>query len=183
MIIPTLERRRRPRVILVRVTGGAGIGDIHALTLRRSDEPERVAGDIHFADGLGDLGHMTGHTLAARAAKLVMGMFLNARRMRPILRIWAVAGRANLRNGLAQHGLILCAMWIVAAETGNATIVHQALGEIVALHPVLVRRAIREMREAGFTQLMLFQLPVIRKLQSCAITDRPVVIFPLDRIR
>ena len=164
MIVPTLERRRRPRVILVRVAGGAGIGDIHALTLRRSDEPECVAGDIHLANRLGDLGHMTGHALAAETVRLVMGMFLDARCMRPVLRIGAVAGRANLRNGLAQHGFILGAMWIMATETGDAPVVHQALGEIVALHPVLVRRTLRKMRESRFTKFVLFQLPVIRKL-------------------
>ena len=52
-------------------------------------------------------------------------------------------------------------MRIVATEAGDPTPVHDALNEVVALHPILVRRALSEVREASRTQRVVFQSPEI----------------------
>ena len=74
-------------------------------------------------------------------------------------------------------------MHIVTGETRNAVRIHLAGDEIVSLHPVLVCRAIGEMREGSITQFVIFQLPIITQLQSHIIAHRPVVVFSLDWIR
>jgi len=65
----------------------------------------------------------------------------------------AMARRTYLRGWFTQHRVILRAMRIVATEAGDAAGIHQALHEIVALHAVLVRRAVGEMGEGCFAQL------------------------------
>ena len=69
---------------------------------------------------------------------------------------------------LQQIGVVRGAVHIVAAEAGDAARVHQALHEIVALHAVLVRRAVGEMREGGLAELVLFELPEILQLAAPA---------------
>jgi hypothetical protein len=71
---------------------------------------------------------------------------------------------------------------VVATEASDAARVHQALHKIVALHAILMRRAVGEMGETGFAQFVLFQLPIVRQLQSRVIAYCPVVILALDGI-
>ena len=52
----------------------------------------------------------------------------------------------------------------MTAEAGDAAPVHHALHEVVALHPVLVRRAVGEVRERRLAQLVVFELPEILEL-------------------
>jgi hypothetical protein len=77
---------------------------------------------------------------------------------------------------------ILRTVRIVATETGNASRVHETLNEIVALHAVLVGGPICEVREACFTECVLFEPPKICKAQSNMKADRPVVVFSIDGI-
>ena len=71
-------------------------------------------------------------------------------------------------------------MDVVAGKTGDAVRVHGALHEIVALHAVLVRGAIGEMREGGFAELVFFELPEIAQVLARFITDGPIVIDAVD---
>lgn len=71
-------------------------------------------------------------------------------------------------------------MHIVTGSTGDALPVHHALDEIVTLHPVLVRCPIREVCEGGLPQRVIFELPVVREMESGAIADRPIVSLALD---
>ncbi len=91
-------------------------------------------------------------------------------------RTGAVAIEAYLVGWLFQLRVIFRAVYIMAVETGDPAPVHDALHEIVSLHPVLVRRPIREMSEAQLSQRVLFQLPIIPKVESHVIADRPIVI-------
>ena len=94
-----------------------------------------------------------------------------------------VAIQANLIRRLAQLRIIVGAMHIVARSAGNTMPVHHALRKVVALHPVLVCSAVGKEVESGLTQLAVFQLPVVLQPQADVVTDRPIVIFPIDRVR
>ncbi len=76
------------------------------------------------------------------------------------------------------------AMYVVAIETGNAATIHHALNEIVALHAVLVCGAVREIKKIlRFSKSVVFQLPIVRELQSHVIANGPIVILAPDWIR
>ena len=85
----------------------------------------------------------------------------------------ASSGRGNPGIGcwpVSAGGLVVGTVRIVASETRDAVRVHQAGDKIVSLHAVLVRRAIREMREGSFAELVIFQLPKIAQIQTHIIT-------------
>ena len=181
-IAPTSQCSCCPGGRLVSVAEIAGIRNFQCLGLRRPNEAEGVAADLHVSDGLGDLRHMAGDARAARAAGCVVRVLLDAGGMRPVLGIGAVASQAKRVAGLAHHRLVVGAVRVVATEAGDAARIHQALDEIIALHAVFVRGAVGKMREAGFAELVLLELPKIREIQADVKAHRPVVILSLDRI-
>ena len=144
---PGLQCRTRPFRRLVCVTDVARIGYLQRIGLAGRDELEGVAAHVDVRNGLLDLGHVTGDALATRAANLVMRMCLDGRRMRTVLRVRAVAVQAYLLGRLPQYRVIGRSVHIMAAKAGHTARVHEALHEVVALHPVLMRGAIRKMRE------------------------------------
>ena len=77
---------------------------------------------------------------------------------------WAVALEAHDIGRLDQVGVVLGAVNVVATEAAHAVRIHLAGDKIVALHPVLVGGAVREMSEGGLAELVLFELPEIRKV-------------------
>src|SRR5271168_4416639 len=83
---------------------------------------------------------------------------------------------------LQQVGVVIRSVNIMATETAHAVRVHRALHEIVALHPILVRRTVGKMSESLFAQLVLFQLPEILEIQPDLESNRPVVVFTIDGI-
>ena len=73
-------------------------------------------------------------------------------------------------------------MRIVTARAGHAVAIHHALHEVVALHAVLVCRAIREMREGGLAELVFFEVPEILQLFALLESRRPVHVLAFDRV-
>src|SRR5262245_54991126 len=71
----------------------------------------------------------------------------------------------------------------MAAEAGDASPIHDALHEVVALHPVLVGGAFREVHETGIAEFVILELTVVGKFPALVETNRPVVVLPEDRIR
>jgi hypothetical protein len=59
---------------------------------------------------------------------------------------------------LPQHRDVVAAVRIVTREAGHAARVHEALDEVVALHPILMRRPVREMGEGQFSCLVRLQV-------------------------
>jgi hypothetical protein len=51
---------------------------------------------------------------------------------------------------------------LVAAETSNPPSVHEARDKIIPLHPVLVCRAVCEVRESCISKLVFLELPKVR---------------------
>src|SRR5579872_1621155 len=79
-----------------------------------------------------------------------------------------------------QLRVVLRAMHIVAGRACDLMPVHYALRKIIALHPVLVSRAVGEVVEVRRAQAAVFELPVILEAQTHLIADGPVVILACD---
>ena len=127
--------------------------------------------------------HVAGNALGSGAPSLVVRMLLQSGSARTIRPPGRVAIQANLIRRLAQLRIVLRAVHIVARSARNAVPVHHALRKVVALHPILVRSAVGKEIEGGFTQLAVFQFPEVLQPQANVVADRPIVIFPIDRIR
>jgi len=60
-----------------------------------------------------------------------------------------MTGEAELIGRLPELRVISCTVHIMAIETGHSAPVHDALNEIIALHAVFMRRAVRVVQEVG----------------------------------
>ena len=125
----------------------ARIRNLQCVALCRCDEAERVGAHVHVRDRLLNLGHVARDALAAGAAGLVVGVRFDRGRVRTVLCIGSVAVETDVLGRLPQNRVVLRAMHVVAAEASDASRVHQALHEIVALHPVLMRCAVGKVSE------------------------------------
>src|ERR1039458_10269230 len=85
-------------------------------------------------------------------------------------------------GGLQELGVVRRALNVVAGEAGDAVIVHGALHEVVALHAVLVSRAVGEVGERGLAEFVLFQLPIIAQVLAYFESDGPIVIYAVERL-
>src|SRR6266404_4297701 len=157
----------------------AWVGDLVLVRHLRRNERKRVRANLDVRYGRVDLWHMAGHALAAWRALLVMRMLLERSRARPIGRHRAVAIQTKLVHWLSQLRIVFRAVHVVAAKAGDSAAVHHALHKIVALHAVLMGRAVREMRESRLAQLVLFQFPKIGQTEPHLVTHRPVIVFSL----
>ena len=81
-----------------------------------------------------------------------------------------------------QECLISAAVRIMAAGTSHTMRVHRALHKIVALHSILMTRAVRIVSESGITEFVLLQFPVFLEVIAHLEADWPVIIFALNRI-
>ena len=156
------------------MTDIAGIWNLQRLGFAWRNEVERVTANFLVGNGFFDFRHMTGNALIAGASSLVVGMGLDACSMRSDLRVRAMAIEAQRVAGLADHGDILGPVRVMAGKAGDAAGIHQALREIVALHPVLVCGAVRKMGEGEVAELVFFQLPVVFEMFAHIKAHRPV---------
>src|SRR5260370_5814829 len=179
---PLLKRLERPRGRLVLMAGVAGIGHLQDFGPGGRDEAKRVAADVHAGDGLLDLGHVAFHAFVAGAAGLVVRVLLDRGGARTIRRLWAVALQTQHASRLQQVRVVLCTVHIMTTEACDATGIHDARGEIIALHAILVPRAVGEMGEGSLTQLVLFEAPKVAQLLAGVEADRPIVVLPFDRV-
>src|SRR5579883_985187 len=105
-----------------------------------------------------------------------MRMLRERRRPRPVRRHGAVAFQTKLVACGAKLRVVRRSVHVVTIEARHAAPVHYALHEVISLHAVLVRGAIRKMREGRFAELMLLELPEVRQPKPHSIADRPIVI-------
>src|SRR5262245_20552581 len=94
-----------------------------------------------------------------------------------------MTGQAHLTRWLDQVSVVGRTVDVMAAEAGHAALVHLTLDEVVPLHPVLVTRAVGEVRERLLAQLVLLQAPEVLELPALMESNRPVVVLAIDRIR
>jgi hypothetical protein len=130
-VFPVRQSIRRPRCRFVCMADIAGVRNFQAIGLRRIDEMEGVAADVHVGNRLFDLRHIAGDTLAAGATRGMVGMLFDRRGMRAILRVRPVTSEACATGRLPQHGIILRAVRVMATEAGDAARIHQAGYEVV----------------------------------------------------
>lgn len=91
--------------------------------------------------------------------------------------------QAKLIRRLAELRIISRPVHVVTIEASYSAAVHNALDEIVSLHAVFVRGAIREIIEISrLANRVGFELPEILQFQSHMVADGPIVVFALDRI-
>src|SRR6266853_271037 len=116
------------------------------------------------------------HSFVARAAGFVVRVLLDRGGARTIRRLWAVALQTQHASRLQQVRVVLCAVHIMTTEACDAAGIHDTRGEIIALHAILVPRAVGEMGEGSLTQLVLFEAPKVAQLLACVEADRPIVV-------
>ena len=98
-----------------------------------------MAANIHIADSLSNLRHVTAYAFTPGAVDLVMRVGLNRRRARAVGRLRAVTLQAEHIRRLEQIRVVRRPVRVVATETGYAVRVHLTRHEVIALHPVFVR--------------------------------------------
>jgi hypothetical protein len=122
---------------------------------------------IYKAEGVGmnhrpgnaltlDFWHMAGYAFTPRAAVLVVGMFFDGCSMRAIRGERPMTLQANLICRFSQLRVVSGSMHVVAGRTGDSMPVHDTLRKVVALHPVLMGRAVGEIIKAGLAERAVF---------------------------
>ena len=141
---------------------GAWIG--HFVFFRHGwrDESKRMSMDIRARNAFRfDLRHMAGDALTPWTTVFMVGVRFKTRCTRPIRRHGAVTVQTDLIRRLDKLGVVRSAMYIVAGRTSNAMPIHDALRKVVALHPVFMRRAVREIIEIGLSKSAVFEPPEV----------------------
>jgi hypothetical protein len=136
-VLPMQQGVRCPSCRLVRVADIARVRDFQAVGPIRVDEVEGVTADVHVRDRLFDLRHMAGNTLTSRAARHVVRVLFDRRRVRAILRVRPMAGQTYAAGGLPQHEPALLFVLIfpgeMAVEAGALLLL------VGTLHPMFKR--------------------------------------------
>ena len=146
--LPGRQFLRCPVRRLVRMTGGARIWNLVFFCHRRRNELEGMRTDEGARHALGfDLRHVAGYAPAAGTAVFVVGVFLETRGVRAIGRRGAMTIQAERVHRFSELRIVLRAMHIVAGRACDAVLIHDALHEVIPLHPVLVGGSVGEVGE------------------------------------
>ena len=171
-----------PRGRSVRVAGCARIRNFVLVGHRRRDEGERVSTYENARNRNFNFGHVTCDALATFGIVLMVRVLCESRLARTIPRAGAVTIQAYFIGRLTKLRVIFCSVRIVTIKAGNAAAVHHALDEVIALHAVLVRRAVGKMSETQIAKPVVFELPIIPQVETNVKADGPVVVFSIDGI-
>src|SRR5579862_3186338 len=110
-----------------------------------------------------------------------MGVIFESGGTRAIRTVRGVTAETERRRGLSELRVILRAVRVMARRTRDAPSIHHALDEIVALHAVLVRRAVGIVREVALAEGVRLELPKVLEPQSDVVANRPVIRLPIDK--
>ncbi|MBB5319319.1 hypothetical protein HDF09_004025 [Edaphobacter lichenicola] len=103
-----------------------------------------------------DFGHMAGNALTP-GASFSMVSVLAHRPFEPGRIFLRVAGQADRIADRNEVRGVLITVYLMAVETADLPVIHLALDEVVALHPVFVRGQVGKLIEVG-----VFQASVLR---------------------
>ena len=167
------------------MTGIARVWNFQGIGQYGRDEFECMTSDIDICDLGLDLRHVAADALTALAIRRMMGVLLQGRSMRSIIGARGMTGDTKLvqSHRLSQIRIVPGAVNIMAVVAGDSTRIHQALHEIIPLHPVLVRGTVAVMCKGGRPKSVLLEFPVVTQVQAHAESDGPVVVFAVDGIR
>ncbi len=159
----------------------AWIRDFVLVRYSRVDEGKRMRPHFNICEGRLDLRHVARHALAPGRAVFVMRVLLQSSGSRPVERHRTVAIQAQLVGRPSQLRVVLCAVYVVATKAGDPPPVHHTLHEVIPLHAILMRCALRKVRKGELAQCVLFQLPEILQMEPRPKADGPIIVFSLDR--
>lgn len=131
---------------------GAGVRNTELFCHLWPDESKGMAADELTFDSDFDLRHVACRALAAGAFFGMMRMF-GDRGAQACGIVLGVTAEAKLIASCNQIGRVAAAVNVMAIETAEAAMVHVAVHEVVALHPVLMRSAVRPVIEVLNTKL------------------------------
>jgi hypothetical protein len=72
-----------------------------------------------------------------------------------------MTGQTELFDWFDEIRVVARSVYVMAAEARDTSSVHQALGEIISLHAILMGGAVREMREGCLPELVLLEFPEV----------------------
>src|SRR5262245_3148465 len=112
----------------------------------------------------------------------MMRVRLDCRRVGTVRRTRTVARETELARGLNKVGIVSSAVNVMTAEARDAAPIHETLNKVIALHSVLVTRAVGEVREGCLSQLVFLEFPEVAEITALMEPDRPVVVAAFDGI-
>lgn len=164
------------------VTVCARVRNFERFSHGRRNYAERVASNVYVGNCLLDFRHVTGDTVATRAAGFVMGVFFDGACVGAIWRTRAMAFQAQNVCGFNQIGIVFRAVNVMTTKAFHTPRVHQAGDKIISLHSILVRGSIGKMCKCQVTQFVIFKLPKVFQILADIESHRPIVILPLNRV-
>ena len=123
-----------------------------------------MAANVDSGESLFDFRHMTCHAFVALAILLMMSMLFDRRSKRAVRRFGAMTIQAYFVRWFTQNGLVARSVGIVTTETSYSVSVHEAGDVVVALHAILVGRAVGVMSKCCFAWIALFKFPEVIQL-------------------
>ena len=84
---------------------------------------------------------------------------------------------------MAEFGVVVSAVNIVAGGAGHAVAVHHTLHKVVALHLVRMGSPIRIVQELSSSKGSVFEFRVVSKTETNVVANRPVIGFAVDEAR
>jgi hypothetical protein len=105
--------------------------------------------------------HVAGDAFAAGTTVLVVTVLFEGRSVRAVRRRWAVAVKTYLIRRLSQLRIVRGPVNVVARGASHSVPIHHALDKVVALHPILMRRAVREIVERRLSESAVFESPEV----------------------
>ena len=167
------------------MTGRAWIGNVELVRHRGRDETEsmrmnhRICRTFRF-----NRRHVASDALTPRTAVFVVRVFFQCGRSGAVGRHRTVAVQAELVGWFSKLRVVSCSVNVVAVKAGDSAAVHHTLDKIVALHSVFMGCAVWIIKEIRrLAESVILKLPIVCELQSHVIPNRPIVIFPVNRIR
>jgi hypothetical protein len=160
---PLLQFADRPFRGLIGVAGIARVWNFQRIRQYWRYEFERMTSDIDVGNLGFNFRHVATDTLAAFAVRCMMGVLLESFCVGTVIGACEVTGETKLvqSHRFPQIGIVAGAMNIVAVVTRDSARIHQALDEIISLHPVLVRSAVAVMSKCRRSERVFFEFPVI----------------------
>ena len=160
----------------------AGIRNLQRLRRGGRNEFERMAANIDIRNRLFDFGHMATNALVAGRSGSVMGMLFDRRGARPVGRIRPMALETHDACRFQKVRVVFSPVDIVTTEAGYSACIHDTRYKIVALHSILMRGVVGEVRKSSLAEFVFLQFPEIFEIETHMKSYWPVVILAANGV-